>query len=115
MLRLDLMPQVARIVIIKDSKIAARNEVLRLWSASQKVLTLSARKRGWLADIVRCVERVDPIFSIGDIYHFKTELGRAHIDNHNIEAKIRQQLQVLRDLGMVEFIRPGIYRRLLGS
>jgi type II restriction enzyme len=115
MLRLDLMPQVARIVIIKDSKIAARNEVLRLWSASQKVLTLSARKRGWLADLVRRVERVDPIFSIDDIYHFKTELGRAHIDNHNIEAKIRQQLQVLRDLGMVEFIRPGIYRRLLGS
>lgn len=114
-LRLDLMPQVGRIVIIRNGRVVARNEVQRLWSTSQKVVKLTARKRGWLADLIRCVERVNPIFSIDDVYDFKSELSRAHPENHNIEAKIRQQLQVLRDLEMVEFVKPGIYRRLLGS
>jgi len=29
-----------------------------------------------------------------------------------VEAKIRQQLQELRDLGLIEFIDRGVYRKL---
>lgn len=31
--------------------------------------------------------------------------------NNNVQAKLRQQLQVLRDIGLVEFVSPGFYRR----
>ncbi|PYX03071.1 MAG: restriction endonuclease, partial [Acidobacteria bacterium] len=29
--------------------------------------------------------------------------------NQNVRAKIRQQLQILRDLGLLDFISPGEY------
>ena len=32
--------------------------------------------------------------------------------NHNVEAKIRQQLQILRDLGFIEFLGKGQYRKI---
>lgn len=47
------------------------------------------------------------------MYQFVDELQLKHIDNHNIEAKIRQQLQVLRDKGFIEFLGNGQYRKLL--
>jgi type II restriction enzyme len=33
-----------------------------------------------------------------------------HPQNRNIEAKIRQQLQMLRDHGLIEFLGNGRYR-----
>jgi len=35
-----------------------------------------------------------------------------HIENKNIEAKIRQQLQFLRDKGFIEFLGRGKYRKV---
>ena len=34
-------------------------------------------------------------------------------DNHNVRPKLRQQLQLLRDLGLVEFISRGRYKRTM--
>ncbi len=35
--------------------------------------------------------------------------------NRHVEAKLRQQLQILRSLGLVEFVRPGWYRYTIGK
>jgi type II restriction enzyme len=35
-----------------------------------------------------------------------------HINNNNVEAKIRQQLQLLRDKGFIEFAERGNYREV---
>jgi type II restriction enzyme len=37
-------------------------------------------------------------------------LAKLHPANRNIRPKIRQQLQVLRDMGLVEFLGGGEYR-----
>lgn len=59
--------------------------------------------RGWLMDIMRCVEKIThEIFSLDDVYKFENELRIKHPENHNITAKIRQQLQFLRNKGYVE-------------
>lgn len=34
-------------------------------------------------------------------------------ENNNVRAKLRQQLQFLRDFGLVEFVRPGRYKRTM--
>lgn len=34
-------------------------------------------------------------------------------NNHNVHAKLRQQLQMLRDLGLVEFVATGQYKRTM--
>ena len=38
-------------------------------------------------------------------------LAGKHPDNHHIKDKIRQQLQMLRDNGIIEFIGRGHYRK----
>lgn len=46
------------------------------------------------------------------MYAFAEELKIKHPNNNNIEAKIRQQLQLLRDKGFVDFSSRGNYKKL---
>jgi len=48
-------------------------------------------------------------FSLRDIYAQQHIFEEAFPNNRNIEAKIRQQLQVLRDLGYLRFLGSGQY------
>jgi type II restriction enzyme len=48
-------------------------------------------------------------FTLQDLYDHESYLQRLHPRNQNVRPKIRQQLQVLRDLGMIEFTSPGKY------
>lgn len=49
-------------------------------------------------------------FTLADVYRYEDELARLHPRNRHVRDKIRQQLQVLRDLGIVEFLGGGRYR-----
>ena len=53
------------------------------------------------------------IFSLSDIYRYFAILQKKHMYNHNIEAKIRQQLQILRDKKFIEFTARGEYKKLI--
>ena len=70
--------------------------------------------RSWLMDILVYVNSIPAAeFTLQDMYKFADELQLKHTNNHNIEAKIRQQLQVLRDKGFIEFLGKGRYRKIL--
>ena len=65
-------------------------------------------------DVLNCINSISNTeFSLQDVYKFSDVLQEKHTGNHNVEAKIRQQLQVLRDKGFVEFTTRGHYRKLL--
>ena len=67
--------------------------------------------RGWTLDVlnvVRSLGRED--FSLADVYARSAELARLHPRNRFVRPKIRQQLQILRDLGLLEFLGRGRYR-----
>ena len=67
---------------------------------------------GWALDAFECVKRIPSNdFYMDDIYAFENELQQKHPDNHNIRAKIRQQLQVLCADGLVQRIEDGHYRK----
>ena len=69
----------------------------------------------WTLDIFDCVKRINgDRFILADVYRFEDELARLHPRNNNVKAKIRQQLQVLRDKGLVKFYGNGQYRKLDG-
>ena len=58
-----------------------------------------------------CVDKLGrKDFSLDDVYTFEKELNKKHPDNRHIKDKIRQQLQVLRDKGYLEFTSRGNYR-----
>ena len=109
------VPTLGRIHVVKNGVVRPQSEVLSQWKQSNTLLKAEPQARGWLADVLRCVERLYSTFTLGNVYSFEEELSKKHPNNRNVKAKIRQQLQVLRDLGLIEFMTPGTYRRLEGS
>jgi hypothetical protein len=51
-------------------------------------------------------------FSLDDVYAFEAHLSSLYPMNQNVRPKIRQQLQLLRDQGILEFQGQGRYRLL---
>jgi len=67
--------------------------------------------KGWLLDVMNCVERLGhKEFSLDEVYAFVGTLSKKHPENKHITDKIRQQLQILRDKGYLEFIGRGKYK-----
>ena len=46
---------------------------------------------------------------MADVYKFDAKLAKLHPANRHVRDKIRQQLQILRDLGLLEFLGGGEY------
>jgi len=63
---------------------------------------------------MNCVESLNKEnFTLKEIYTFEKDLEILHPENKNIKAKIRQQLQFLRDKNYLEFLeKRGNYRIL---
>lgn len=65
-------------------------------------------------DILNCINRIStPVFTLNEVYKFENELQFKYPHNNHIRAKIRQQLQFLRDKGVIEFLGNGKYRKIM--
>lgn len=109
---LQRIPVQGRIEVVTKGLVREKSEVLAQWRQTDSLLKSRPETRGWLADVLRCVERCFTTFTLANMYAFENELAARHPDNRNVRAKIRQQLQVLRDMGFVEFLGSGEYRRI---
>ncbi|MGA3268403.1 MAG: DpnI domain-containing protein [Verrucomicrobiota bacterium] len=49
-------------------------------------------------------------FATADVYAFARELEKLHPDNRHVRDKIRQQLQVLRDAGLLLHVERGVWK-----
>jgi len=111
---LSEIPEQGRIPIIKHGEIIDYNEVLKKVCDSTLLMTTSIDNRGWLMDILNCINTIDnKEFSLSEIYLFENELRKKHPHNHNVKPKIRQQLQFLRDKGFIKFLGNGMYMKLM--
>lgn len=107
------IPEQGKIKIIENRQLKAIDNVVNQYKHIKQLQTDSIESRGWLIDVLNCVNSIPrKDFSLIDVYKFTDELQKKHIDNHNVQAKIRQQLQLLRDKGFIEFTERGHYRKL---
>jgi len=109
---LNHIPQTGKIFFVREGEVEPKEKVLSEW---KKTLFLRDEKeisaKGWLLDTMLCVEKIGrKEFSLDEMYMFENELSKKHPDNRHIKDKIRQQLQVLRDKGYLEFTSRGNYR-----
>ena len=110
-IRLDRVPQAGKIFIVRNGKAEEKDHVLAKWHETLFLRDQDVDARGWLLDVMRCVESLGKReFSIDDAYSFEGELARLYPANRNVKPKIRQQLQYLRDRGYLEFVSRGYYR-----
>ena len=110
-IRLGQIPAQGRIEVVRQGLVREKADVLVQWKQIDLLLKSRPESRGWLADVLKCVEGCFTTFTLANVYAFEGELAAKHPENHNVRAKIRQQLQMLRDLGFIEFLGSGEYRR----
>lgn len=68
---------------------------------------------GWVKDVFIVLnENPNDVLKLNDIYKYEDRLKLLHPRNQYVKDKIRQQLQVLRDLGLLQFLDRGVYRKL---
>ncbi len=109
---IDKIPEQGRINIVSNGIVQKKSEVTNKVKRSINLSTNDIYARGWIMDILNCVNQQPCEFSLSNIYAFEGELSKKHLDNKNIQAKIRQQLQILRDKGYIKFLGQGKYRKL---
>ena len=106
------IPELGKIFYVQNGIPKSRDEVLEKWNKTEFVRsTHGIEAKGWLLDVLVCVERINKKeFSLDDVYAFEAYLQAKHPSNHRVKEKIRQQLQVLRDKIVIEFLGRGQYR-----
>ncbi|MFH1701848.1 MAG: hypothetical protein ABIB41_00270 [Nitrospirota bacterium] len=68
---------------------------------------------GWVKDVFIVLnENPNDVLKLNDIYKYEDRLKLLHPRNQYVKDKIRQQLQVLRDLGLLQFLDRGVYKKL---
>jgi type II restriction enzyme len=105
------VPSSGRISIVRGGERTPKPVVLEQWRSTLFLRDESAGARGWLIEVMKGVEGIGRReFSIADAYALEPRLSRLYPGNNNVRPKIRQQLQVLRDQGFIEFLGQGRYR-----
>lgn len=108
----EKIPAQGRIPIIENRIVLQKDAVLNRVKQAQKFQTNDISARGWLLDMLNCVNSIeDNLFTLEMVYRFEEDLAAKHPNNHNVRAKIRQQLQQLRDRGIITFLGDGHYRK----
>jgi type II restriction enzyme len=108
---LSRVPEAGKIFIVRDGTVLDRRSVLDQWQRTIFLRFESDASRGWLVNVLRCVETIGRNeFALEDVYMFETHLSGLYPMNQHVRQKIRQQLQVLRDHGFIEFLGRGRYR-----
>ncbi|MCF6287959.1 MAG: restriction endonuclease [Proteobacteria bacterium] len=107
------IPKSGRIYLVKNSKIISPSVVCSKWSNITFLKTKTGSSKGWILDIMNCIDKINnDVFSLKEIYSFENKLQEKHPNNNFIKDKIRQQLQILRNKGLIEFKNRGIYKKV---
>jgi type II restriction enzyme len=112
-INLNALPESGKIAIIKAGQVVKSADVVERYRCIARLESNSLSLRGWLLDVLRCVERTPTQeFTLQQIYAFLPELQVLHPENHHLKAKIRQQLQWLRNRDLIRFTARGRYQKL---
>lgn len=106
------VPESGKVFLVKNQQVIPRDNVTEQFQKTLFLRELSTTSRGWTLDVWQCIDRLEDSFSLNQVYAFADELQLKHPENNHITDKIRQQLQVLRDRGIIEFVSRRHYRKL---
>ena len=104
------IPPDARIRLVADGVPLPPRQVHEKFLRLKPLEDISPRERGWTLDVLRIVRSLGrKEFTNGDVYAFESQLERLHPNNRHVRDKIRQQLQVLRDRGLLVQVQRGVW------
>ena len=108
---LSQIPMEARILVVNEGKITPEAEVRNNFHRIKPLGELPVSERGWTLDVLTAVRSLGkPEFTNQDLYALVPNFEKLHPGNRHIRDKLRQQLQNLRDLGLLEHVAAGRWR-----
>jgi type II restriction enzyme len=104
------IPEDGKIGIVSAGVAESERKVRQEFNRIRALAKLPPSLRGWTVDVLNVIRGLGrPEFSLEEVYRSESQLKARHPQNQNIRPKIRQQLQVLRDLGLIDFRGGGLY------
>ena len=104
------IPPDARIPLVVDGEPANRKLARKQFAKVRPLANLRPEMRDWTLDVLNLVRSLHKqTFTLADAYTLEPHLASLHPANRHVRDKIRQQLQILRDLGLLHFLSPGHY------
>ena len=108
------IPESGRIFIVKDCLEIPKEQVEIKLQSTAFLKSHELDSRGWIIDIMNCVDKIQGnSFTLKELYAFENQLKLKYPNNNRIKDKMRQQLQFLRNKGIVEFTSRGNYKKVI--
>jgi len=110
---LEQIPSTGKIYLVRNGELQNKKVVLEIWAKTAFLEKQKKETRNWLIEIMKLIEKIPTAnFNLSEIYRFEKYLKEKFPNNNFIKDKIRQQLQVLRDKGILEFKGKGQYKKI---
>ena len=110
---LSNVAEAGKVFLIKDSKLIDKEIVETSFKKTLFLRQKSNESKGWILDVMNCIGSINTEkFTLDDVYKFEEKLKLKYPNNNFIKDKIRQQLQFLRDKGIIEFVGRGNYKKV---
>lgn len=108
---LGKIPADAKLSVIEDGIPADPEMVRKRYARVKPLAAIEPQQRGWTLDVLAAVRSLGKqSFTLDEVYSLEREIAKLHPANRHVRDKIRQQLQVLRDAGLLDFVRRGAYQ-----
>ena len=105
-----IAPQ-ARVNVVKQGVARTRNEVAGSYALLKPLQSINVGQRGWAMAVLNGIQTIGLTnFTTQQAYQLEGIMMKLFPDNRNIRPKIRQQLQVLRDMGIVVHLGRGEWK-----
>jgi len=110
---LSKVAEFGKVFLVKNAQTINQDLVKETFNKTLFLRDKSKDAKGWILDIMTCVDLIKKEhFTLDEIYQFEQRLKQKYPSNNFIKDKIRQQLQILRDKGIIEFIDRGKYKKI---
>jgi type II restriction enzyme len=108
---LNRIPADARIAVVAESLAVPESEVRAQFQRLRPLRDIKSKERGWTLDVLNAVRSLcKSEFTNEDAYSLLPQLELLHPGNRHVRDKVRQQLQVLRDSGLLVHLERGRWR-----
>ncbi len=109
----EIISKIPRVISPKfpSFEIETPEEILDVIETS--IEPIESSLKGWKLEVFKCINSIPKqIFTLDEINKFENRLRKIYPKNKHVKDKIRQQLQYIRDLGLIEFLGNGKYKKL---
>lgn len=107
---LDAIAPEGKLRLVANGVEASVSDVRQQYQQTRPLAQLEVAARGWTLDVLSVVSGFGRrAFTLSEVYEYEAHFASLHPQNNRVREKIRQQLQVLRDFGLLQFLSPGNY------